>query len=175
MPAVGSPDSSWAQLGTFCSFPYCFQGQIHSDICRWEITWTWSLLQQQWVPDRALQGGGTAPVWNCSSPTGCLWNKYCTGAGCPSACRGQTLPRTALTADLEGSSRRPWGCNILSQHTPGHVPGAMGIKQALAPWEYSGYSSNELRHQAQSWAAGLPLSLFHSSCQVYISLRKENI
>lgn len=75
MPAVGSPDSSWAHLGSFCSFSYCFQGQIQSDICRWEITWTWSLLQQQQVPDRAPQGGGTAPLWGCSSPTGCLWEQ----------------------------------------------------------------------------------------------------
>lgn len=62
-------------MGTFCSFSYCFQGQILSAICRWKRTWTRSLLQQQWAPHRAPQGGGTAPVWSCSSPTGCLWEQ----------------------------------------------------------------------------------------------------
>lgn len=122
------------------------------------------------------------PGWGHSSSLGLLQHhrlpvgtRVASGVGCPLACSGQTLPRTASGGQLKEATgmqhlvpthSMPWDwC-----HGNQAGPGTMGIQ-----WVEFLTSPKELRHQAQSWAAGLPLGLFHSSCQVYISLRKENI
>lgn len=135
MPAVRSPDSSWAQLGTFCSFSYYCQGQIHPDIRRWDTPWARSVLQQQRAPGRALQGGGTAPVWSCSSPTGCLWEQVLPVG--LAVLQRSNLAQDSPASRPGGQLKEPTGMQHL---VPGQVAGAMGIKRALAPWEDSGYS-----------------------------------
>lgn len=159
MPAVRSPDSSWAQLGTFCSFSYYCQGQIHPDIRRWDTPWARSVLQQQRAPGRALQGGGTASVWSCSSPTGCLWEQVLpvglavlqwsnSAQDSPASRPGGQLKEPTGMQHLVATRSRPsdW-C-----HGNQAGPGTVGIQ-----WVQFPTSPTELRHQAQSWPAGLPL------------------
>lgn len=108
--------------------------------------WAPCLLQQQWVPDGGLKGGGTALVWSCSNLTGRL------PAG-KSAVGGQAFlvkPSSGLSCQQAGRA--------VAEDTGRQDPGVTHSRPcAHQPWESRGHSFppalTSTRHEPGQWDA----------------------
>lgn len=165
MPAAGSPDRPWAPSA---AFPTAFRGK-------------YSLLS----------AGGKEPGHGlCCSSSGHHTGLPRVGAQLPfgaarapqAACGNKCCQWGWLSFSLQWSNpaqdtpAADQACNILLQHIPGCVTGAMGMR---CTW-HCGNAAGTASHQPQQAEAPgtilgsrTPPGLFHSSCQVYTSLRKE--